>query len=153
VLELLTAVLLTQAPGPPSCVTADPRVEELIAAKKRALHGDEYCQFRIYETLSDIDGDRREDFLVVFGIGGAEGNAGAVIQFLAVFASGSQWEPAVAEVGRRGQRTIQGIDRGPGSAIRLEALEYGPSDAMCCPSRKTELRLVFRNGQLAPVRK
>jgi hypothetical protein len=132
-------------------VTADARVEEAIAAKKRGLHGNESCQFRIYETLSDVDGDGREDFLVVFGIDGAEGNAGAVIQFLAVFASGSQWQPVVAEVGRRGQRIVRGIDRGPGTVIRLGALEYGPSDAMCCPSRKVELRLALRNGKITPV--
>jgi len=125
----------------------------LVAAKKRALRGNEDCQFRIYETLSDVDADGREDFLVVFGIDGAEGNAGAVIQFLAVFASGSHWQPAVAEVGRRGQRIVQSIGRGPGTEIRLEALEYGPSDAMCCPSRRTELRLALRNGKITPVKK
>ena len=150
-LELLTAVLLIQTPSPPSCVTADLRVEEVIAAKARALQGTEYCQYRIYGTLSDVDGDGREDFLVVFGIEGAEGYAGATIQFLAVFPSGSQWRPAVAEVGRRGQRIVERIGHGPGTAIRLQTLEYGPSDAMCCPSRKTELHLAFRSGKITAI--
>ena len=151
-LDVLTAILLAQAPGQPSCLTADPRVEELIAAKRQELHGAEYCDSRMYDTLSDFDGDRHDDFLVVFGIEGAEGHMGAVVQFVAVFASGSQWQPVVAEVGRRGQKIIQSIIRGPGPTIRLEALEYGPSDAMCCPTQRRVTSLALRRGRITPVK-
>ena len=145
--ELLTALLLTQTPGPPSCVTADSRVEALIEAKRQELRGTEYCQSRMYETLSDFDGDRRDDFLVVFGIEGAEGNMGAVVQFVAVFASGSQWRPVVTEVGRRGQRVIQSIVPGPGTAIRLAALEYGPR---CVSTIVRQPLLAFTDSSRGP---
>ncbi len=148
---LAAAALLLQSGGAPSCITADERVERVIAAKVRELQGSEYCQFRIYQTLSDVDGDKTEDFLVVFSVEGIGGGGNSVRQFLAVFASSREWQPAIAEVGRRGERVVRSVSLGPGRAIVLETLEYGPSDAMCCPSRKGTLRLAYKDGRIERI--
>ena len=57
------AILAIQA-GEPTCHTADSRIEGLISAKAAELQGQEYCQFRLYHTIDDVDGDGRDDFLV-----------------------------------------------------------------------------------------
>lgn len=147
-LELLGVALFLRIPTAPSCVTVDRRVEAVIAEKRWELRAEEYCQFRSYETLSDVDGDRVNDFLVVFALEGVGGGGNSAVQFLVVFPSGSQWQPVIAEVGRRGQRIVQSIQRGPGRVTQLETLEYWRSDAMCCPTRKTTLRLALTNGEL-----
>ena len=111
ILEFLTAALLIQVPGAPSCTTADRRVEEAIVATQRELQGQALCQYRLYETLSDVDGDGVTDFFVVFTIEGAHGSATNSIQFLGMFASGTGWRPVVTEVGRRGTESRPGNSR------------------------------------------
>ena len=149
-LEFLTAALLIQVPGAPSCTTADRRVEEAIVATQRELQGQELCQYRLYETLSDVDGDGVTDFFVVFTIEGAHGSATNSIQFLGMFASGTGWRPVVTEVGRRGTRVVQAIHVAAG-AVELGTLEYASSDPMCCPSRHGKLRLAVKDGKISQV--
>jgi len=144
---LLSAAAATTAA--PTCATRDDRVERLIATNAKESGGQEYCQFRLYETLSDVDGDRREDFLVVFEIEG-EGGGNNSVQYLAVFPSGTAWTPAVTEVGRRGQRAVKAL-RVESGVIVLDTLDQGPDDAMCCPSIKGEATLRFTKGTLLPV--
>jgi hypothetical protein len=144
---LAVAVSLVASGPPPSCLSDDARVETVIGAKRKELQGDEYCQFRIYETLSDVDGDRREDFLVVFAIEGVGGGGNSNVQFLAVFSSVADWKVDVLEVARRGTRLITAIDA-TGSKIELATLEYTDKDAMCCPSKPGTMTLAFRNGKL-----
>jgi hypothetical protein len=148
---LLTATALLIAQGAPSCITSDRRVEDVVAAKARELGGHEYCQFRIYETLSDVDADGIDDFLVVFSVEGPGGGGNNTIQFLAAFASSNEWRPSVVEVGRRGQRMVEAITQVRQSGIDLSTWEYGHADAMCCPSRKGKLRLMFQHGRISLV--
>src|SRR5215467_6230787 len=101
----LAVVVLGSSPSAaPTCATSSRGVESLIAKKAADVGGQEYCQFRIYETHFDVDGDGREDFLVVFSIEGAHGND--ITQFLAVFPSTTGWAPTLIEVGRRGTRLV-----------------------------------------------
>ena len=151
-IALLMPLLLLQASGGPSCMVADHRIEDLIATKRIALHGHEYCQFRIYQALYDIDGDHTDDFLVVFSVEGAEGNMGEVIQFLAVFASVDHWQPVVREVGRRGIRLVDAIQVAGNGTIQLSTQVYQLSDAMCCPSGKGTLNFKFSHGHLTLAR-
>ena len=50
-------VALSVASGAPTCKTADPRIETLIASYARKTKSDEYCQARLYHTIDDLDGD------------------------------------------------------------------------------------------------
>jgi hypothetical protein len=134
------------ADGIPTCKTADPRVEAVVAARVHDMHGDEYCQARLYHTLDDLDGDGHEDFVVVFAVEARDGNR--TVQYLAVFPSRGGWKPVVLKVGERGQRYVEQIEVQPGHTLVLRTSEYTPSDAMCCPSGKGELKYHLDRGHL-----
>jgi hypothetical protein len=134
----------------PSCITADARVEQVISATRLEAQGQEYCQFRLYHTISDIDGDGQDDFLVVFSVEGVGGGGNHTIQFLAAFTSANEWAPTLVRVGARGERLVDAIDVDQGVII-LRTLEYLKKDARCCPSGRGALRYRFQKGQLALV--
>src|SRR5258706_1693075 len=114
----------------PTCALASPEVEDLIARKARELRYAEYCQFRRYEALSDVDGDGKDDFIVLFTVEGPDGGNDHV-SFMAVFLSGSSSGRAiVVETGRRGVRDPVGIEARRGE-VDLGSLEYRPHDPMC----------------------
>jgi hypothetical protein len=139
-------LLLLAALTAPTCTTSDRRVEELISTKMRELGGIEYCQYRMYESMADIDGDSVADFLVVFTVEAPAGGNNST-QFLAAFASGSNWAPSVVQVAQRGQRIVEGV-KADGRTIVLQTLEYGKGDAMCCPSIESEARFQIQGGKI-----
>jgi hypothetical protein len=142
-------VALTVASGAPTCKTADPRIETLIASYARKTNSDEYCQARIYHTIDDLDGDGRDDFVLVFSLELKAGNYTA--QYMAVFPSSKQWKPIVLKVGERGERYVDQIDVEEGRTLVLTTEEYEDGDPMCCPSGDGELRYRIENGQLKLV--
>jgi hypothetical protein len=142
-------VALTVASGAPSCKTADPRIERLVASYARKTQSDEYCQTRLYHSIDDLDGDGRDDFVLVFSLELKGGNYSA--QYLAVFPSTTGWKPLVLKVGERGERFIDQIDVEEGRTLVLSTSEYEEDDAMCCPSGEGELRYRIEKGQLTLV--
>ncbi len=140
--SLAAAANLAGAVAGPSCRTSDARVEGFIAAKARELGGSEYCQFRRYETMSDVDGDGVDDFVVVFGIEGRNGGGNDITQFLAVFGSRAAWKPRVVECGGRGTRLVDEIEGASDGIVVMTASVYREKDPMCCPSGET--RIAFR---------
>jgi hypothetical protein len=133
------------------CRLADARVEAAIARKAASLKADEYCQFRHYEAMSDLDGDGKNDLVVLFNVEPREGNDH--LGFLAVFLSSDPAgaEPLMAATGGRGERDAVSIDV-KGRRIELGTLEYEPSDPMCCPSGKGTLVFELKDRALAPVK-
>jgi len=118
--------------GAPTCTTSDLRLESLIAVKAAELSGTEHCQFRLYDGLADLDGDRLSDFVVVFTV--EQGFRGQNdVQFMAVFLSTAPTRPRVVEVGRTREALIVRVDVWPPD-IALQAMEYRPADALCCPT-------------------
>jgi hypothetical protein len=142
-------IALTLAGGAPTCKTADLRVEALVASYARKVHADEYCQYRLYHTLNDFDGDGVDDFVLVFSLEVKGGNNSK--QYLAVFPSSKQWKPIVLEVGERGERFIDDISYEEGPTIVLSTEEYEDGDPMCCPSGEGELRYKIDKGHLKLV--
>jgi hypothetical protein len=142
-------VALSVASGAPTCKTADPRIETLIASYARKTKSDEYCQARIYHTIDDLDGDGRDDFVLVFSLELKAGNYTA--QYMAVFPSSTQWKPIVIKVGERGERYVDQIDVEEGRTLVLTTEEYEDGDPACCPSGDGELRYRIENGQLKLV--
>jgi hypothetical protein len=113
-------------------------VERLISATAKEEHATEYCQARLYHTIDDLDGDGRDDFIVVFAVEAVMGNNS--MQYLAILPSRTNWRPTVLKVGERGQRFIDGVDVEDGHTIVLTTSEYQKGDPMCCPSLDGELR-------------
>src|SRR5260221_14593797 len=106
----------------PTCTMADRGLEKLIRDKAGELGGHEYCQFRMYDSLSDLDGDNKADFVVVFTVEGAV-RGSKDVQFLAIFLSGARSAPIVSEFGRRGYRVVTALEVSPPDIV-LRALEY-----------------------------
>jgi hypothetical protein len=142
-------IALTIANGAPTCKTGDPRIETLIASYARKAQSDEYCQTRLYHTIDDLDGDGRDDFVLVFTLEHKVGNYSA--QYLAVLLSTKNWKPLVLKVGERGERFIDQIDVDEERTLVLSTSEYEEGDAMCCPSGEGALRYRIENGQLKLV--
>ncbi len=143
---LMLAVCLAGAPdvfsaksiSSPTCVTQNKLVESTIAEVARKLKGQEYCQFRRYQALFDVDGDGVDDFIVLFTVEGIGGAGNDHYDFMSVFLSGRKWKPLTVKTGERGERDPVSADVRDHRII-LETMVYLPSDAMCCPSGKGTL--------------
>jgi len=151
----LAAVAFLLVPAPPatvpSCRTGSPALERLIAEKARSLSMTESCQFRRYDALDDVDGDGKDDLVLIFTLEGPDG-ADDHVSFLAAFLSGSPDRPLVLEAGRRGERDPVAIESKRGE-IALETLEFLPKDPTCCPSGKGKSVYRLHAGKLSLVRR
>ena len=146
---MIGPVLMVLATAGPTCKTADRRVEAVIEARVRATGGTEYCQDRLYHTVDDLDGDGREDFVLVFSVETAGGDD--LAQYLAVFPSAAQWKPLVLKVGQRGERYVDEIQVDDDHHLVLLTSEFEPGDAECCPSGEGELLYRVARGRITPV--
>ncbi len=130
----------------PDCRTRNTRLENFIAAKAQELDGHEYCQFRHYQTLFDLDGDRKEDFICMFTI---EYGASGYSQFLVAFlSSGLAQKPPCVMVGKAGVRNATGVIHAGGGTITLPSLKWRDTDAGCCPSDTVTQDIELQNGNL-----
>lgn len=135
----------------PTCATQSKIVESTIAAVARNLKGQEYCQYRHYQTLDDVDGDGTDDFIVLFSVEGMQGGNDHYT-FMSVFLSGRNWQPMTIKTGGRGERDPISVEVRDHKII-LETLVYLPSDAMCCPSGKGTLVYEIKGNKLHLVTK
>ncbi len=117
----------------PTCRLADAHTEDLVAAKAVELKGTEYCQFRVYDTLDDIDGDGHDDFVVLFTVEGIDGGGNDHQDFMLVLLSSAPDRPTLLKTGERGVRDPVSIEVRQRRII-LGTRVYRPRDAMCCPS-------------------
>ena len=131
----------------PTCNVRNELVESIIAAKAKELNGQEYCQFRRYQTLFDMDKDGNYDFIVLFTVEGIGGGGNNHYDFMSVFLSSRGWQPIITRTGGRGERDPIGVDFRDGKII-LQTLVYLPSDAVCCPSGKGTLIYKLRGDNL-----
>ncbi len=122
----------------PTCATQSNLVESTIAEVAKKLKAQEYCQFRHYQALYDVDGDRTDDFIVLFTVEGIGGGGNDHYDYMSVFLSGRKWKPITVKTGERGERDPVSVDVRDRKIV-LETLVYLPSDAMCCPSGKGTL--------------
>jgi len=135
----------------PDCTLADARVEDAIKQKAAELNGHEYCQFRRYDAMDDLNRDGVDDLLVLFTVEGQDGGNDHV-DFLSVFLSGKTFTlPITVKVGNRGQRDPVSIEVRD-DIIILETQEWQKGDAACCPTGKGEIRLKLSDNRLEPVR-
>jgi hypothetical protein len=148
----LALLLAAAAPKSPTCLTADARVEKVVSAKVQELKGVEYCQFRKYQTLRDVDGDGKDDFLLIFSVEGKEGRGNDTQQFLGAFLSGTGWKGSLVQVGQRGVRSANDVDTDNGVII-VNTSERREGDAQCCLTGKGQMRFRAVDGRLEAVEK
>ena len=133
------------------CGLADTAVESLIKSKAKELKCEERCQFRIYDSLDDIDGDSNDDFIVIFTVEGPEG-ANFHQSFMYVFLSSNKTaKPLFAQVGERGQRHPESVS-GERGKIVITTREYLPKDPQCCPSGHGKVLFAVKDGRLVEAK-
>ena len=133
--------------GVPTSNLRDQLVESTTAAKVKELNGQEYCLFRHYNTLFDIDKDGNDDFIVLFTVEGIGGGGNNHRDFMSVFLSRRGRRSITTRTGGRGERDPVHVDFRDGKII-LDTLVYCPSDALCCPSGRGTLTYELRHDNL-----
>ena len=144
-------VLLAGAPATAQEGLDDPAIERWIAAHAGKSKGAEHRNSRRAVT-GDLDGDGLSDVAVLYTIE-ADKPKEFSLRYLAVFRRGPDGLRYEAHrlVGGKGIREINRatvLNR----VIVLEALEYQPRDAVCCPSRPARWRYRLRERQLVEVK-
>ncbi len=107
-----------------NCSLKSQRVEKDIKAVTRQLQGQEYCLFRRYDSIDDIDGDGKEDFAAI--------------------------SEAVAITGgrRRKKRSVDAIARVDKNQIITSVSIWKEGDPLCCPSSQGESIFGIKNGEI-----
>ena len=141
----------------------DIKIENDVNAKVTqlaAIMGDSYSQeYPDYRSIQILRNDKNDMLVAVsiFTIEGLEGGTN-YSQFMAVFAAlnvadeGHPQKMNLLDVMAIGGKRVRGIEfkkmkltRIKGDiAITVPTLEYGPSDAMCCPSIKSEAHFIVK---------
>ena len=148
-MSMTLALLFATIAAAPDCRLADARVERYVAAVATARAGHEYCEFRRYDRLGDLDGDGADDLVMTFTIEGVEGSNNGTEAYLVAFLSSAKAIDAAPRllIGERGGRMPDGVSV-QGREIVVSTVEYAESDPMCCPSRRGEARFALRAGKL-----
>lgn len=137
----------------PNCQLKDERVERAIASVATELRGKEYCQFRHYLSLDDIDSDGKADFLVTFnveGTGEGSGNDG-VAYLMAFITSRTGKAPMRLEIGARGTRLPDAVWF-DGRTVLVGFVRWLDSDARCCPSGREKRSYVVTRDTIVEKR-
>jgi hypothetical protein len=136
----------------PNCKLKDERVERPIAEKARQLQGAEYCQFRRYNSINDIDGDGKDDFVVIYTVEGVHRSMNHFLQFMLVLLSSKRGsKPLEIQVGERGKRSIGEIGLVERNKIILGNDVWISGDALCCPSGKGKSVYEIQNGRIVRI--
>src|SRR5437868_9885528 len=126
-------LLLALYAAAPDCRLADARIERYVAAVARKREGHEYCQFRRFSRLGDLDGDGRDDLVMTFNVEGVEGSNNGTEAYLVVFLSSAKSIDAAPRVlfGERGGRMPDAISAQQREIV-VDTLESADGDPMCC---------------------
>jgi len=153
VFALLTSFPVALEAAAPNCQLKDERVERAIASVATELQGTEYCQFRHYLSLDDIDSDGRSDFLVTFNVEGTgEGSGNDVVSYLMAFITSRTGKaPMRLEIGKRGSRLPNAIWF-DGRDVFVGFVRWLDSDARCCPSGNEKRRYVITRDTIVEKR-
>lgn len=136
----------------PDCKLADEYIEQLISKKAEELQGVEYCQFRHYNSLNDLDNDGIDDFILVFSVEGAFGNAGNSFDFMMIFLSTiKESSPLETQIGSRGKDTFNDFENVSNNAVELELLVWKENDALCCPTGKGKAIYQIKDKQIIKI--
>jgi len=122
-------------------------INGFIAQQAKKQRATEYEEARsIVKGDLNVDGD--EDAVVLYTLEG-QGGSNQYLQYLAVFINrkGKLVYITHQMVGGKNQRSIDSVSIKDGK-INLQTLEYLPTDASCCPSKKGQMRFILSGGRL-----
>lgn len=126
---------------------SDPGIGRWIEMHAKKMQGVELGDAR-YAVRGDIDGDGRSDAAVLYTIRGT-GKDRHLLRFLAVFRRGQRALDYRAHI-LVGGRGIREVNRATilQRAVEIEALEYRPGDAACCPTKFVKRRYRLNGRKL-----
>lgn len=99
----------------------------------------------------DLNADSVEDAVVLYTLEG-QGGSNQYLQYLAVFINRQEKLVYITHqlVGGKNRRSIESVSIKDGK-INLQTLEYLPTDASCCPSKKGQMRFILSAGRLKRI--
>ena len=143
VFEMICSAQLTVAQSESDKAT----INRFISQQAKRERATEYEEARSI-VKGDLNADSAEDAVVLYTIEG-QGGSNQYIQYLAVFINrkGKLAYATHQMVGGKNQRSIDSVAIKDGK-INLQTLEYLPTDASCCPSKKGQMRFTLSGGRL-----
>lgn len=126
---------------------SDPAIGLWIDRHAKKLQGVESRKAR-YAVRGDIDGDGRNDAAVLYTIR-SSGKNKFQLRFLAVFRRGQRALEYRAHI-LVGGKGIREVNRATilRRRVEIEALEYRPADAICCPTKFVKWRYRLNGRKL-----
>lgn len=122
-------------------------IKSFIAQQAKRERATEYEEARSI-VRGDLNADSAEDAVVLYTLEG-QGGSNQYVQYLAVFINrkGRLVYATHQAVGGKNRKSIESVSIKDGK-INLQTLEYLPTDASCCPSKKGQMKFVLSGGRL-----
>ena len=156
--KILTAFCLLAALGmvcstTPALAQSQPDesiIKSFIAQQAKRERATEYEEARSI-VRGDLNADSAEDAVVLYTLEG-QGGSNQYVQYLAVFINrkGKLVYATHQAVGGKNRKSIESVSIKDGK-INLQTLEYLPTDASCCPSKKGQMRFILSGGRLKKI--
>lgn len=118
-------------------------IDSSIAKRAAKNKADEYTDARKV-IQSDLNRDGKKDFVVLYALE-SFGGSNSYVQYLAAFyesKSGGLQLAANEIIGGKNRRSVW-LNSVKNGKINLDILDYLPTDAICCPSKKGKVRVTF----------
>ena len=125
-------------------------IRSFIAQHAKRERATEYEEARSI-VRGDLNTDSAEDAVVLYTLEG-QGGSNQYVQYLAVFLNrkGKLVYATHQVVGGKNRKSIESVSIKDGK-INLQTLEYLPTDASCCPSKKGQMRFILSGGRLKKI--
>ena len=125
-------------------------IKSFIAQQAKRERATEYEEARSI-VRGDLNADSAEDAVVLYTLEG-QGGSNQYVQYLAVFINrkGKLVYATHQAVGGKNRKSIESVSIKDGK-INLQTLEYFPTDASCCPSKKGQMRFILSGGRLKKI--
>ncbi|HEY5073220.1 MAG TPA: hypothetical protein VII34_00905 [Pyrinomonadaceae bacterium] len=126
------------------------KIRSFIAQQAKRERATEYEEARSI-VRGDLNADSAEDAVVLYTLEG-QGGSNQYVQYLAVFLNrkGKLVYATHQMVGGKNRKSIESVSIKDGK-INLQTLEYLPTDASCCPSKKGQMRFILSGGRLKKI--
>ena len=125
-------------------------INSFITQQAKRARATEYEEARSI-VKGDLNADSAEDAVVLYTLEG-QGGSNQYLQYLAVFLNrkGKLIYATHQLVGGKNRKSIESVSIKDGK-INLQTLEYLPTDASCCPSKKAQMRFILSGGRLKRI--
>lgn len=138
---------INSQPASPQSRAETVTIGNFIAKQMRTERATEYEEARLL-VRGDLNRDGRKDTVVLYTLEN-QGGTNQYVQYLAVFTDqrGGLGYLTHKLVGGKNRRAVESVTV-EGGKIILQTLDYLPTDASCCPSKKGHVQFILNRKQL-----